>query len=92
MSESQHAGYATPSATFDPRDQGTNWPPDSFTRLVMEERADGLATPAAHSYDGDGNMESFSIAGPYSARNEAETDVGAFTGATGTSGHATSSQ
>lgn len=89
MSERQHPGYGTPSETFNGRDQGTAWPPDGFTRLVTEARADGLATPAAHSYDGDGNMESFSIAAPYSVRNEAETDLGAFTGATGPTGHVT---
>lgn len=92
MSESQHPGYTTPSETVDPGDRGTAWPPDQFTRLAMEAGPDGIATPAAHSYDGDGNMEAYEIAAPYAARNEASTDLGAFTGATGPTGHVTSGQ
>lgn len=92
MSERQHSGYATPSEAVDRSDGGTAWPPDQFTRLAMEAGADGIATPAAHSYDGDGNMEAYEIVGPYTAANEAATDLGAFTGATGPTGHVTSSQ
>ncbi len=78
-----HPGYPDPSETYEPRDEGTAYPEDRFTALVNGAHVDGLATPALHSYDADGNMESYLIAGPYSAANEAGRDVGAFTGATG---------
>ncbi len=85
-----HPGYPDPSETYQPRDEGTAYPEDRFTAMVNGAHVDGLATPALHSYDADdadGNMESYRIAGQYSAANEAGRDVGAFTGATGPSGH-----
>ena len=85
-----HAGYPVPSETYVAADQGTNWPADSFTGMIMSAGpGEFAANPARHSYDGDGNMEAFEIAGPYSTGNEAETDVGTFTGATGPTGHVT---
>ena len=86
-----HAGYPVPSDTYEPADQGTNWPADSFTGYVLSAGpGEFAANPARHSYDGDGNMEAYAIAGPYSTANEAETDLGLFTGATGPTGHVTS--
>ena len=86
---SGHAGYPAPSDTYNPRDQGTDWPPDAFTTMILSSGSTEQFTPARHSYDGDGNMEAYEIAGPYAAGNEASRDVGSFTGATGPTGHVT---
>lgn len=84
-----HPGYPDPSDTYRWGDQGTDWPPDTFTGLVVANAERAISQPAPHSYHGDDNMEAYRIAGPYCADNEAETDVGLFTGATGPSGHVT---
>ena len=86
---SRHAGYPVPSDTYNSRDQGTDWPPDAFTAMILSPGPTEQFTPARHSYDGDGNMEAYGIAGPYVADNEASRDVGSFTGATGPTGHVT---
>ena len=56
-----------------------------------ENRLSSISGSAADTftYDGDGNMEAYEIAGPYAADNEASRDVGSFTGATGPTGHVT---
>lgn len=89
MGNTRHAGYGTPSDTYDPHDQGTDWPVDSFTGMVATHPSSAIQAPARHSYDGDGNMEAYQIAGSYSVANEASTDLGRFTGATGPGGHVT---
>lgn len=84
-----HAGYGDPSDTFDAGGQGTEWPEDTFTSMVNGGHAEGIERPARHSYDADGNMESYAIAGPYAAANRASADLSAFTRATGPGGRVT---
>lgn len=84
-----HDGYLVPSETTRSGDEGTAWPADMFTGWVVGDDPAQTWEPAPHSYAGDGNMESYLIAAPYSKPNEAGTDVGAFTGATGPAGHVT---
>ena len=83
------AGTPTASDTFNPRDQGTDWPADAFTAMVMGHQSPmSVATPARHSYDGDGNMEGITVFGPFS-RQEDRYDLGAYTGAVGPAGGST---
>jgi hypothetical protein len=87
--EASHPGYGDPSDTYRAADQGTDWPADAFTRMILAADEVAISRPAAHSYAGDGNMEAYHIVGPYSRDNEAARDLGAFTGATGPTGHVT---
>ena len=86
---SEHSGLPTPSETADRHDGGVDWPPDRFTRAVLASPAAATATPAAHSYADDSNMEAFDAMPPYALRGEAETDLARFTGAVGPAGRAT---
>ena len=82
-------GLPTISDTFNPRDQGTDWPLDAFgSRVVGHISPRSIATPARHSYDGDGNMEALSAFGPY-AHQEDRTSLGTYTGAVGPAGGST---
>jgi hypothetical protein len=79
----------TPSDTYNPRDHGTDWPLDSFTRRVMGHASpQPIAHPATNSYDGDGNMEAIDAFPPFS-RQEDRTNLGAYTGAVGPAGGST---
>jgi len=89
--ESMHDGYPCPSDTYDATTPSTSYPRDVFTDWVTDDKASETQDAVANSYYSDGNMEAYRIAGPYAAANEASTDVGAFTGATGPSGHVTPS-
>jgi len=72
-----------------PRDQGTDWPADAFTGLVVGHQSpEPISRPALHSYAGDGNMEAVSVFGPFS-RQEDRYDLGAYTGAVGPAGGST---
>jgi len=85
-------GTPTSSDTYNPRDQGTDWPPDAFTALVVGHQSpEPLSRPALHSYAGDGNMEAMSVFGPFS-RQEDRVDLGAYTGAVGPAGGSTPEQ
>jgi hypothetical protein len=82
-------GTPTISDTYNPRDQGTDWPEDAFTALVSGHISpQPIGKPALHSYDGDGNMEALSAFGPFS-QQENRTDLGAYTGAVGPAGGST---
>jgi hypothetical protein len=82
-------GTPTISDTYNPRDQGTDWPPDAFTQLVVGHVSpEPIARPALHSYAGDGNMEALSVFGPFS-RQEDRYDLAAYTGAVGPAGGST---
>lgn len=82
-------GTPTISDTYRPNDQGTDWPPDAFTRMVAGHVSPrSLASPALHSYDGDGNMEALNVFGPFS-HQETPTDLAAYTGAVGPVGRST---
>lgn len=82
-------GIPTISDTFKPRDQGTEWPFDAFTRMVVGHQSpEAISTPALHSYAGDGNMEALSVFPPFS-RQEDRYDLGAYTGAVGPAGGST---
>jgi hypothetical protein len=82
-------GTPTISDTYNPRDQGTDWPPDAFTQLVSGHVSpEPIARPALHSYAGDGNMESISVFGPFT-RQEDRHDLAAYTGAVGPAGGST---
>ena len=78
-----HPGYPNPSETYEPRDEGTAYPEDRFTAMVNGAHVDGLATPARHSYDADGNMEAFDAQPPYALQGEGETNPARYTGAVG---------
>jgi hypothetical protein len=84
-----HPGYPVPSDTWRWGDQGTEWPVDAFTGMILAPGPHPISRPMPHSYAEDGNMEAYVIAGPYCQDNEAATDLGAFTGATGPTGHVT---
>ncbi len=84
-----HPGYPVPSDTIRWGDQGTEWPADAFTEMVLSPGPHPISRPMPHSYAEDGNMEAYTIAGPYCQYPEASTDLGAFTGATGPTGHVT---
>jgi hypothetical protein len=62
---------------------------DRFTQMVVQAEEHPISRPMPHSYYGDDNMEAYLIVGPYAADNEATTDLGLFTGATGPTGHVT---
>jgi hypothetical protein len=82
-------GTPTISDTYNPRDQGTDWPPDAFTQLVSgHESPEPITRPALHSYAGDGNMESISVFDPFT-RQEDRYNLAAYTGAVGPSGGST---
>ncbi len=82
-------GTPTISDTYNPRDQGTDWPADAFTALVSgHESPEPISRPALHSYAGDGNMEAISVFPPFS-RQEDRYDLGAYTGAVGPAGGST---
>ena len=82
-------GTPTISDTYNPRDQGTDWPADAFTGLVVGHQSpEPISRPALHSYAGDGNMEAVSVFGPFS-RQEDRYDLGAYTGAVGPAGGST---
>jgi hypothetical protein len=82
-------GLPTISDTYNPRDQGTDWPLDAFgARVVGHESPRSIASPAMHSYDGDGNMEGITAFGPFSHQEE-RTNLGAYTGAVGPIGGST---
>lgn len=82
-------GLPTISDTYDPRDQGTDWPEDAFTSMVSgHESPRSIASPARHSYDGDGNMEGITAFGPFN-HQEDRTNLGAYTGAVGPVGGST---
>jgi len=69
-----------------PVDGGTDWPEDSFTRMVTA--ADGareIATPARSSYDSDGNMSALDAFPPIGDELE-HRDLATYTGATGSGG------
>jgi hypothetical protein len=87
--ETHHAGYPDPSDSYRWGDQGTEWPLDRFTRLIVQDEEHPISRPAPHSYYGDDNMEAYRIVGPYCADNEATNDLGLFSGATGPTGHVT---
>ncbi len=79
----------TPSDTYNPRDQGTAWPPDSFTQRVTDHVSpQPIVMPASNSYDGDGNMEAIDAFPPFS-QQENRADLGAYTGAVGPAGGST---
>jgi hypothetical protein len=84
-----HPGYPRPSDTYRWGDHGTEWPLDAFTAHVLGDDRHPMSRPMPHSYAEDGNMEGYFIAGPYCKEPEAATDLGAFTGATGPTGHVT---
>ncbi|HEY8285538.1 MAG TPA: hypothetical protein VIJ28_14230 [Chloroflexota bacterium] len=89
--EARAALHGTPtiSDTFNPNDQGTDWPMDAFTTLVSDHQSpEPIGRPAAHSYAGDGNMEALSAFPPFS-RQEDRYDLGAYTGAVGPAGGST---
>ncbi len=82
-------GTPTISDTYNPRDQGTDWPADAFTALVVGHQSpEPISRPALHSYAGDGNMEAASVFPPFS-RQEDRFDLGAYTGAVGPAGGST---
>jgi hypothetical protein len=82
-------GTPTISDTFKPQDQGTDWPADAFTALVMGHQGpDPISHPALHSYDGDGNMEAISVFPPFN-QQENRTDLATYTGAVGPAGGST---
>ncbi len=87
--ETHHAGYPDPSDSYRWGDQGTEWPLDRFTRMIVQDEEQPISRPAPHSYYGDDNMEAYRIVGPYCADNEATDDLGLFSGATGPTGHVT---
>jgi hypothetical protein len=81
----KHPGMTTPSETYGARDGGPDWPPDRFTRMVMDTApaagAVGIDTPAAHSYANDANMEAFDALPPYVMSAPVMTDPARYTGA-----------
>jgi hypothetical protein len=84
----QHPSMTPPNDTYDASDGGTDWPPDRFTRMVMDSTpvgagAMGIVTPAAHSYANDANMEAFDALPPYAMTGADLTDPARYTGATG---------
>jgi hypothetical protein len=82
-------GTPTISDTYNPRDQGTDWPPDAFTHLVSGHVSpEPISRPALHSYAGDGNTEAINVFGPFS-RQEDRHDLAAYTGAVGPAGGST---
>jgi hypothetical protein len=82
-------GLPTISDTYNPRDQGTDWPADAFTALVVGHQSpEPISKPALHSYAGDGNMEGLSAFGPFN-QQENRTDLGSYTGAVGPAGGST---
>ena len=82
-------GTPTISDTYRPMDQGTDWPPDAFTKMVAgHESPLPISTPALHSYAGDGNMEALSVFGPFS-HQEDRVDLANYTGAVGPVGGST---
>lgn len=89
MNEPMHDGYPCPSDTYDAATPSTSYPTDIFTDWVTNDKAGRTQDAATNSYYSDGNMEAFYAAPPYTAANEASTDLGAFTGATGPTGHVT---
>jgi len=88
----QHPSMTTPSETYDARDGGADWPPDRFTRMVMDTTSGaaraagtvGIDTTAAHSYANDANMEAFDALPPYAMTDADMTDPARYTGAAGT--------
>ena len=82
-------GLPTISDTYNPSDQGTDWPLDAFSARVVGHQSPGsIATPAMHSYDGDGNMEGITAFPPF-AHQEDRTSLGSYTGAVGPAGGST---
>lgn len=82
-------GLPTVSDTYDPRDERTDCPLDAFSGMVVgHESPRSIASPARHSYDGDGNMEGITAFGPFS-HQEDRTNLGAYTGAAGPVGGST---
>jgi hypothetical protein len=82
-------GTPTISDTYNPRDQGTDWPADAFTGLVVGHQSpEPISKPALHSYAGDGNMEGLSAFGPFN-QQENRTDLATYTGAVGPAGGST---
>ena len=69
-----------------PAGSGTDWPEDTFTRMVTA--ADGtreIAAPARSSYDGDGNMRALDAFPPLGDGSE-RRDLATYTGSTGPGG------
>jgi hypothetical protein len=57
-------GIPTISDTFNPNNQGTDWPMDAYTAQVSDHQSpEPISRPAANSYAGDGNMEALSAHG-----------------------------
>lgn len=80
---SNHDGMAVPSATYNPHEQETDWPPDAFTRAVIGATPGAaISTPAPNSYAADGNMEAFDALPPYALHGE-EANPARYTGAVG---------
>jgi len=85
----KHPSMTTPSETYDARDGGPGWPPDRFTRMVMDTTPAGagvtgtvgIDTPAAHSYANDTNMEAFDALPPYAMTGADMADPARYTGA-----------
>jgi hypothetical protein len=84
----QLRGIPTPSDTYRPDDQGTDWPADAFTAMVMGHQSpEPIDRPALNSYAGDGNMEALDVYGPFSQQETA--DVANYTGGVGPAGRST---
>lgn len=82
-------GLPTPSDTYEPADQGTDWPLDAFASQVVGHQSPApIGSPAVNSYAGDGNMEALSAFGPFS-HQEDRTNIGSYTGAVGPAGGST---
>ena len=85
-------GTPTISDTYNPKDQGTDWPADAFTALVVGHQSpEPISRPALHSYAGDGNMEALSVFPPFTTQED-RFDLGAYTGAVGPAGGSTPEQ
>ena len=81
-------GIPTPSDTYRPKDQGTDWPVDAFTAMVMGHQSpEPIDRPALNSYAGDGNMEALDVYGPFSHQETA--DIANYTGGVGPAGRST---
>ena len=65
---------------------GTDWPEDSFTRMVTAaDGARAIVAPARNSYDGDGNMRALDAFPPLGDESE-RRDLATYTGAIGPGG------
>jgi hypothetical protein len=79
-------GIPTISDTFNPSNQGTDWPMDAYTAQVSDHQSpEPISRPAASSYAGDGNMEALSAFPPFTSQED-RLDLGAYTGAVGPGG------